>query len=63
MGACSKPPISTLTITTRPMAELERAIRVQARRGRKAQIRPMQVVKEMRKIRIENMAGTLVRSL
>jgi len=47
-------------MTTIPIAELERAILVLARRGKKAQMMPIQVVKQARNMKSEKTEGIFI---
>jgi len=60
MGTCRSPAIRTFIMTTVPIAELERAILVLARRGKKAQVMPMHVVKQARNAKSEKTEGIFI---
>ena len=60
IGTCRSPAIRTFIMTTVPISELERAILVLARRGKKAQVMPIQVVKQVRNKKSEKTEGIFI---
>jgi len=62
MGTWKSPATNTLSITTIPIDELERWSLVLAKKGKKAQMMPMQVVKQALNAKRERIGGFLIRS-
>lgn len=62
MGIWKIPATSTLIMTTKPMAELESPNLVLAKKGKKVQVMPMQVVKQARNMKREKTEGSLISS-